>query len=649
MNTISTSFVKHLGGELFPTFAKTVSKTFANIVFKNTESTEEGLKPGHISIKFSESEMKRHESLFNTRTSSEYGHQPNYERDVLRRESIETEIGGRKQTYTNVTRPALPLGSPQNFGGTPEEQNLGELTDEQLKVFTALEKSGKFNLYALRGDKPIDKGSLTPEDVKLFLTEGKLPRHAPNCVDFMKAVLLEWAKLGRTSQERDLQFEAKLADCRVPQDIADLAQAHFAPDENGFMRFQPSARTGPCVDLRASTHYGKFLEASGLPREVFDKMCAQLAEKGLIFGEVFENDEQWGTTFFSELGNRLRECKPHEGVGAVCYHKDTYPGDITHVSLIAISPSGDVSICHHESIPLSKDKPKTTEEKKALEPIDNLMHGIAGVPSNSYDTADIHKRVQGSDVKQLPIMESYKSSGPPMVKFTPLGDFGALRKFNEETARESYIHAKELPYGTDPDQHLMEKKGAFLKGIKTPEETKHPRLKHEPLRLPPGEKDTTSAGAYTNNCAAYTLRCLQAGRCKDLPTTVGPVGELRLSEVADILLQAGLMPCTDPKAAEKMDLAGSKYSTDTGATAHPGSFLALAYLWSNAAPDTPGAYPADVPRNEVSSDKKAALEQKRKMQLDGIEKTITKNQKSFEDIPNVLKETENIQNSFKLV
>lgn len=625
MNPIFKSTVGAGLPSLGNAFVKVHIKPFAQLLFSETRRNPEGAltKTGHIAFQLNATEFTSLQSFLGQPEDAErpgsIGHQPDDHTPVLRRDTIHTDMGGKDVEYQNLTRSALPQWAKQHFDHTPRSTGVGELTPQHLDALARVIGDEKFDLYSLRGDKPIDRSLLTAEDLRAFLIDGQVPRHAPNCVDFVKAVLVAWARL-EGPPRAVMRFAASLADCRYPQDVGALAQAHFGADENGVIQFRPGKEvTAPeCLDNKR--FYSQFLDASGLSKEVFDKMCADLAAKGLIFGEIFEHDETWGTTFFSGLGQRLRACQPHEGVGAVCYHKDTYPGDITHVSMIAFSPSGDVAICHHESIAMSKDSP-----------IDNLMHSTAGVPSNSYDTADIHKRVLGSDVKKLPIMASYESSGPPMVKFTSLGDFGALRDFNEETTRDAFTNAKEFLYATDPDQHLLEMKGAWRNGMH-PKEAKDNRFPHEPLRLPPGEKDKTSAGAYTNNCAAYTLRCLQAGGCKDLPTSLGHVSELRLSEVADTLLQAGLMPCTDPKAAEKMDLAGYKYSKETGVTAHAGSFLALAYLWSNAAADLRGVYPADVPRIEVSEEKKEALEQKRKKQLDGIEKTISKHQASFKDM-----------------
>ncbi|MGH2214071.1 hypothetical protein ACQ1ZG_14750, partial [Enterococcus faecalis] len=79
-------------------------------------------------------------------------------------------------------------------------------------------------------------------------------------------------------------------------------------------------------------------------------------------------------------------------------------------------------------------------------------------------TTDLHQRVLGDkarEVTTLPIRHSYDLSGPPMVQFAHLNNWAALREFNDRTAHESYVNARALAYGTDPDQHLLEKKGAF--------------------------------------------------------------------------------------------------------------------------------------------------------------------------------------------
>jgi hypothetical protein len=608
-------------------FVKVHAKPFAQLLFSETRRNPEGAlsKTGHIAFRLNATEFTSLQSFLGQPADAEHpgsiGHQPDDHTPVLRRDTIHTDMDGKDVEYENLTWLARPQWTEQRFEHTPRSTDVGELTPQHHEALARVIEDEEFRLYSLRGNKPIEKRLLTTEDLRAFLINGQAPRHAPNCVDFAKAVLVAWARL-EGPPRAVMRFAASLADCRYPQDVSALAQVHFGADDKGVIQFRPGKGLAAPERLDNQRFHGQFLEASGLSMEVFDRMCADLAAKGLIFGEVFEHEETWGTTFFNGLGKRLRACQPHEGVAAICYHQDTYKGGITHVSLMAFAPDGGASVCHHESIRVS-----------AQDPVSNLMPGIVGVPSNTYDTTDLHQRVLGDKARELttlPIRHSYDLSGPPMVQFAHLNNWAALREFNDRTAHESYVNARSLAYGTDPDQHLLEKKGAFGRGLTTTVSVPGQRFRHEPLMLPPGETETSSAGAWTNNCAAHTLRCLQAGGCTALPTSREPVGEWRLSEVAEVLLKAGLMPCTDPEVAHIMDDAGYRYDPDEGVVVDAGSFLTLAYHWSMSPVGSPGVYPPDVPRNEVQD--KALAEAMQKKRSDRLSKTISDHQASFRKI-----------------
>ncbi len=626
MNSLNSS-LKHLFAVGRPSiggaFINTHSKPFVKILHVATGLSQTGyLKAGHIALQLSAKEgdglMPLIGPLPDGDTPKQLGHQPNRKLPEIRSDDIQSEYEGKPFEYLNTTWPALDRWAPQAFNDRPRTDDLGELTPQHLEALARVAQDGSFDVYSLQGDKPIKPESLTAEDLRAFLTLGQAPRHAPNCVDFLKAVLLAWARLQATP-EAVMHFAAALADCRFTQNVQALATAHFRADEQGTMRFVPGTSGPTPQPLSLKPLYGKFLEASGLSREVFDTMCDELSAKGLIFGEVFERDEAWGTSFFGGLGQRLRACQPNEAVAAICYHQNTYPGNVTHVSMMAFAPDGQVSVCHHESIQVSRNTN-----------LSNLMPSHVGVPSNTYDTLSLHKRVLGEQKDMpstLPIRNSYNRSGPPMVQFTHLTNHTALRDFNDRTAHESFVNAKALIYGTDPDQHLLEKKGAFLHGQTHTPLVPGRRFPHEPLMLPPGEHNPSSAGAWTNNCATYTLRCLQAGGCTDLPTLREPVSELRLSEVAQLLLEAGLMPCTVPNIADIMDDRGYRYTRDEGVIADEGSFLALAYHWSLSPDNACGTYPPHVPRNKPEDTAQAEAQQTKRMKQ--LDKILSDNQASM--------------------
>jgi hypothetical protein len=615
------------------------SKTFAKVLWRPTVVHSNGIKqPGHVSITTPPEETARLFEQFlkcgmtlpycteppTDKTSTHtgipgVGHQPDV-RHRMGTRSVETSITHKTGEntafqYDNCTYKSRPLFDLQRFEDVPSTVDLGALSDRHVQALVRVMKREKYHFYSICGEKPIGPNDLNAQDVWDLLVLGKVPQHAPNCVDLFKEILLEWALLD-ASPEALRDFAAQLADARFPQDVAALAQSHLQPDDWGQMRFIGARSIAPSGSLEGKRLYETFLRASGLSKEVFDRICTELNDKGLIYGQIFEHDEQWGTSFFTQLGERLRKCQAHEGVAAVCYHRDTYKGGVTHVSLLVFSPAGAVAVCHHESIPVS-DKG----------PVDNLMPGTVGVPSDTYNTAKLHKRVLGRGAEQLPIQVSYDVSGPPMVQFTRVQDFAALQDFNQRAALSGFAQARQLPYATDPDQHLLEYKGALLNGIiRVARVPSHKRFQDEPLRLAPGERDPSSAGAYTNNCAAYVVRCLQAGGCDALPDHIGNVSAMTLSDIASLLLRAGLMPCTDPDVATQMDQAGYVLSEDEVVSAHAGSFLTLAYAWSN---DSDGkGYPPHVPRHTVQDDQ--ALEAKLK-RLERLESTRQKNRKSFQD------------------
>lgn len=599
------------------------------------------------------------------------GHMPETAPEHLKR-TFRT-MGSMGVEYNNMEFKALPWYT--DYFGTDtkglKSNDLGNLRAAHLALLYKICREQLQRDYSLGGrDKPPPEGLWTLEEFTDFFMTGIAPAGKDNCVDFIKRCLVALARYEAPDSPGLQAFLYQLGFATQPQDLSELAIAYFKPDSEGFLSFSAPAPKPPkppeperelsqeeeawasfaaAVEtrdaklvndkgdaLRKSANYASFAKAFGGKPEVFDAIAKALHEDASIFDSIFASpaDLAWGTTFFKGLGERLSGCSDQQGVAAVSYHRDTYPGRITHVSVIGFSGKGAVSISHHESIPIS-DKPAM---------VDGLAIGTLGIPSASYNTADLHNHLQNRAPDKhiaptdLPIVKSYTASGPPMVTFTLLNDFAAFETFNVQMAAQGQGPlGRQWLYGVDPNQTLAQlatdvKSGklqltplklAMLRCDRAP--THHPKLP------PPGAKGDFTPGLYTNNCGRMTILALLAGRAPALQG-VNYSEAMDLVDVAGILLKAGLMPNTDPEVLDRMRRAGRVYNKDKQRVErHPASFLALGQLsgWSNAAQGTPGTYPPDVDRH---APKDAAAEVKARQDGDTkLAETIRKNEQTFLD------------------
>ncbi|MEJ7686624.1 MAG: hypothetical protein WKG52_06285 [Variovorax sp.] len=570
----------------------------------------------------------------------------------------QTDISREGIAYANVEAEAVPwhVRPPQFELPGNEKIALGDLAPEHMEILLGiLERLS--GTYSLGGKaKPVQPQNMSYAELLTFLSTHVAPSGALNCCDVIADILERLADYEGKGKAELASFKYRLQFCTRPQEQLELAKEFFRPDYDGrlsFGRLERSARQdladaadfgidqdrkekeeqSVLAALKKALNYDAFRKAAGLDVAVFDRMALDLVRLGLIFQKIFETkaDERWGTDFFGQVGKRLKDCQEDQGVAAVCYYKNTYPGDITHLSAIAFSPSGEVSISHHESITVKGGTGKM---------VDGLAPFTVGIPSGSYDTKRLHDRISGRDWKsaELPIAASYAHSGPPMVQFTVLRSFTGMRQFNQEMADAgaSSVGIRWL-YGVDPNHSLAElaagvKAGKVVLRPADLEILKRGRFQHEPMLSPPGARNEYVPGLYTNNCARLTLLALLAGGSVDL-RGIQYSEEMDLAEVAEILFNAGLMPNTDPALFDRMRAAGSAYDKQSNRVeTHTGSFLALGrFGWSNAKPETKGAQPPHVARNPLHDQK--ADDAARKAAEIKLGELVQKNKASFDAIP----------------
>lgn len=654
-----------------------------------------GFVPGHIDFAFSRAETAIVKTLVGPATKDHpalstvlanlgldakltMGHAPQVASENLQR-TFKT-MGSMGVSYHSIEYKAQPWYADYfaTKGKTVEERALGELRPAHVALLLQIANEQLRRNYSLGGASKAPPDTLwTIEEFTHFFTTGVVPSGADNCCDFIARCLAALARYEAPDSPGLQAFQYSLGFATQPQDLIELAVAYFKPGSDGFLSFAapsykpsepsgPGAAHGPARELtqeeeawgfdfedpkaiqtqlskdklaafHKSANYAPFAKAFGGSPGVFDAIAKALHEDDSFFDDLFAspNDLAWGTTWFKALGERLSPCTGRQGVAAVMYHKDTYPGRITHVSAIGFSAVGRVSISHQESIPFGA--------KPAME--DGLAIGTLGIPACSYNTVDLHNRVQSrSGDKALkrnecPVVKSYAASGPPMVVFTVLDDFDAFEAFNLQLAAQGQGPlGRQWLYGVDPNQKLAELAAAIKTG----------KLHLTPLKLamlrcdramalhpklpPPGAHGDFTPGLYTNNCARMTLRALLAGRAQALQG-LPHNEEMDLREVAEILLKSGLMPNTDPLVLDRMLRIGFAYNKEKQCVErHPGSFLALGQLsgWSNAAPGTPGTYPPDVDRHPP---KDPAAEAKARQDGDArLAQTTQKNEQTFLDL-----------------
>lgn len=577
------------------------------------------------------------------------------------------ERGSMGVDYDNVEYKALPWYAECSSmkEGNLVSNDIGRLRPTHLPVlFKVCREQLQLN-YSLGGEeKALPATVWTLEEFTEYFKTNVVPHGAPNCCDFVAACLAALARCEAPDTPGLNTFLYQLGMARRPQDVAELAAAWFKPDKEGFVSFaapgdppEPELSDEELIwadslksmrareaeqaksrleSFRKSSNFEAFAQAFGGNREVFESIAAALHQDNSIFDAIFSTgaDLAWGCSFFKGLGERLAGCDQGQGVAAVMYHQDTYPGRISHVSAMGFSPLGQVSISHHESIPIA-DKPAM---------VDGLAIGTLGIPACSYNTVSLHNQAQnralgqGLQQHELPIYRSYIASGPPMATFTPLGSFEGFAAFNVQLAAQGQGSlGRQWLYGVDPNQKLSELAAGIRAGkvqltaVQLEMLRSDRALAQHPKLPPPGAQGEFVPGLYTNNCGRMTLLALLAGRAPALQG-VNYSDTMDLVDVACILLQAGLMPNTDPLVLDRMRRSGYVFNKDKHAVErHPASFLALGQLsgWSNAAPGTPGTYPPDVDRQPPKDP--AALAKARQDGDARLVQTIQKNEQTFID------------------
>ena len=623
--------------------------------------------PGHIDLQLSKADMvvartdfdptlKDHpklSELLDTLALSEpltMGHAPNPQ-SVHRAYPVMSRSGVE---YLNVDYKAQPWYA-EYFSKKDKDlksSNLGDLRPAHLALLYKIGREQLQSDYSLGGqDRPPPDMLWTPEEFIKYLKTGVVPAGQDNCIDFIKRCLIALARYEAPDSPQLQAFLFDLGAATQPQQVVELAVAYFQPVEQGYLSFAapPPAQdddwdtmwNGNWVDKTPSTisrsaNYKAFATAFGARSEVFEAIASALQKDNSIFDAIFSSPDEiaWGTTFFSKLGQMLEGCTGSQGVAGVLYFKNTYPGGITHVSTMGFSADGKVSISHHESIAIV-DKPGMQ---------DGLAIGTLGIPSATYNTIELHNRLQarksGNEMKlvDLPIYKSFTDSGAPMVTFTPLDDFPAFEAFNVRVAAQGqYTLGPQWLYGVDPNQKLADLAAALKAG----------KLQLTPLKLgmlranramalhpklpPPGATGEHVPGLYTNNCGRLTLLALLAGRAPALRGVVYSEA-MDLTDVATLLFRAGLMPNTDPNVLRLMRDVGFFYNKETHTVdRHTAEFLALGQLtgWSNAAPGTAGAYEPSVNRRPPKQPEVEA--EIRKKATDRLIDMVKKNQQTFLD------------------
>lgn len=552
-------------------------------------------------------------------------------------ESVRASRNVHGTTHASAQRPAAPAFGPRSGSSADplpaQSHDLGELTPVLLAaVMRAIARQSE-NHSTGGGSMIVDKPLWTRDEVLRFLADGTVPRGAPDSVDFMKPLLDDIASLLGRGHPHLSPFREALQHANDAEKVFDLVQCAFWPDHKGEIsfRYQPplSPVPVPGTGLADTRFYQTFRAAFAMDDKVFSRIASELEIKGLIFRDIFDSpaDQSWGLSFFGQLGQRLRECAPGEGVAAVMWHQDTYAG-VTHISVLAASLQGEITINHQESIVIGKDKP-----------VDGLMPAALGVPSNTYDTTRLHEAMlNGTGMgmpEVLPVRASYERTGPPSAIFTRLRAFAALQAFNDRLAAEGLgPKGRQWLYAADPCLHTGEVKASLTRGMAVRNAHIDALLKgrfiQEPNILPPGIDATDAYGHYVNNCLELTVRALMAGDSVDLPASTRFDTTRRISEAGRVLFAAGLMPDTDPLLFDRMDEVG--YVRDENGTVrrHPASFLAIGGIGgeSTAAPGTPGVIPPHVPRNPPKD--AARYEAERAKAEERFAKALAKNRASWD-------------------
>jgi hypothetical protein len=442
--------------------------------------------------------------------------------------------------------------------------------------------------WSAAGELPLAGGHCTRQQVQDFIDTGRVPRGAPNSIDFLKAVFGGFAvHLGREDKEGLHRFLVELSAVRTPEEFEQLIPYYFAPSKGEVMRFVPPPfAPAPGTDLTRGIHYADFRAASGMAHEAFERLAGNLSPRAPFFAKVFSDPvhARWGTDFFTQLGAQLKACSGREAAAVVLYHPDCYGirydaskslikgSGITHISVMAISPQGEVCLNHQESINIAKGGA-----------VRNLMLGSLGLVCESYDTSALFQRVADAfkwpSPAELPVDFSFRLHGGPNGMVTKIADFSEFESFTRQLADTSRSNdGLMLLYAADPD-HVLTRQTQHLQSNSPMEPALGERFAKQPLMPPPGGVSPHRATDYSNNCTLTTLLVLQRAGCKALPPDVKISASLHLYELQAIMLRSGLLPDTDPDlpnmarataknpddlAPKSFKMIGSRQSTEPG-------------------------------------------------------------------------------------
>lgn len=587
------------------------------------------------------------------------GHSPDKESSVVYRAwRVEGSFGGE---YLNVERKAAPWFTPHSTEKDTFTIDLGDFDDDTLVLLFDILRQQPAWHWSAKGKEGTPPNNLwNREDWMYYLEHHVVPLGSPHCINFLVHCLEPIAERLAPGNDILLHLKRDLGLARQPQDIAAVLRAYFKIDAKrhlsiitvppavkwpsthimpaaakpahpdtpqhsepaheeedteddwidtgiGYMKV-PKADVKPVVDQAkaardkaASMHnYKAFSAAFGGDPQVFSRIAGQLVADDSIFGDIFNDPHcmQWGEQFFKGLGQAMASSASGHA-SSTLYHRCTY-GPITHVSVIFFAKDGRVAIAHHESI-------NKVDTKTAM--VDGLGIDTVGCAYSSYNTLVLINAVRTKyglkpwTRDNLPIVTSFKMSGPPAAAFAVINNFNAVESFIQRCANQSLTQVGlDTHYGVDPNKTLSEAAQLVRAGklVLTPLQAKLLQAeKHfalHPKVAPSGAEGSFVPGLATNNCGRFTLLCLFAA---EAPALAGMrySAEMDLADVADAMYKAGVLVDTDPKVIDLMRRGGYFKDPKTGVvTRDPLSFMALAFGWSLAAPGTPGAYPAHVSR-----------------------------------------------------
>jgi len=404
----------------------------------------------------------------------------------------------------------------------------------------------------------------TDGQIVQYAQKGTVPRGAPGKLDLDKALLGSRARAGvgqpGGATEAELRsFLVELDAVRTPQELDALKAYKFALHDGKAGRFLPPPfAPAPGTDLTTLRHYQDLHQASGLGAGVFDRLCEALSPRLPFLAKVFSEPKHlaWGRAFFDRIGKELNACADGEAAAVVFYYPDCYgvkrdgKGEsiagtgITHISVMALTKGGDVSVNHQESITFGSGARR------------NLMTGSLGLVSGSFDTRSEHERVaaayQGKAPDELPVDQSFRLHGGPAGMVTRLSSFDGFRALTEQLAqRAAGAEGLSLLYAADPDHVIGRVVDEFNTGKLNEKGLvealgQRTRFMSQPdVRSLDGDPRQGHLD-YTNNCTFTTLLALKAGGCRALVNPERITSSSSLAVLQTVLLRSELMPYTDP-------------------------------------------------------------------------------------------------------